>query len=54
MQLDQKAIRYFKRKRRGGKNSISRGLYLLWGTRLLSALLFFLLWVDLDSSSVFD
>ena len=44
MQLDQKAIRYFKRKRRGGKNSIARGLDLLLGALLLSALLFFLFW----------
>lgn len=44
MHLDQRAIRYFKRKRRGGKNLFARALDLLFGSAALSFALFFLFW----------
>ena len=44
MQLNKQAIRYFKSKRRGGKNTIARALDIVFGALVLALALFFLFW----------
>lgn len=44
MQLNKRAIRYFKSKRRGGKNTMARALDIAFGALILALVLFFLFW----------